>query len=67
MFEGEDGVSSFSLLQEDLKAGRHDRMALYAFDLLHLDGADLRPPPLTARKDALARLLGKMPKPARCA
>ena len=60
--EGEDGVSSFSLLQEDLKSGRHDRMALYLFDLLHLDGQDLRPSPLTARKDALARLLAKMPK-----
>jgi bifunctional non-homologous end joining protein LigD len=60
--EGEDGISSFSLLQEDLKSGRHDRMALYLFDLLHLDGADLRPSPLTARKDALARLLARMPK-----
>src|SRR5262249_7399262 len=49
----------FSLLQQDLQAGRHDRMALYAFDLLHLDGADLKPLPVTERKAALAKLLGK--------
>ena len=36
-------LSSFSLLQEDLKAGRHDRMVFYVFDLMHLDGEDLKP------------------------
>jgi bifunctional non-homologous end joining protein LigD len=55
--EGRDGLSSFSLLQQDLKAGRHDRMAFYVFDLLHCDGSDLRPLPLVARKDALAALV----------
>ncbi len=60
--EGDDGVSSFSLLQQDLKDGRHDRMVLYAFDLLHLDGNDLKPQPLHARKQALARLLSKARK-----
>ena len=35
-----DGVPSFSLLQQALKAGRDERMTLYAFDLLHLDGTD---------------------------
>ncbi|HET9716577.1 MAG TPA: DNA ligase D [Pseudolabrys sp.] len=55
--EGDDGISSFSLLQQDLKSGRYDRMALYAFDLLHLDGADLKPEPLTLRKQALSKLL----------
>ena len=55
--EGRDGLSSFSLLQQDLKASRHDRMVFYAFDLLHLDGADLRPLPLAARKNALAALV----------
>jgi bifunctional non-homologous end joining protein LigD len=60
--EGDDGVSSFSLLQQDLKDGRHDRMVLYAFDLLHLDGSDLKPQPLHARKQALARLLAKARK-----
>jgi bifunctional non-homologous end joining protein LigD len=60
--EGDDGVSSFSLLQQDLKDGRHDRMVLYAFDLLYLDGNDLKPQPLHARKQALARLLSKARK-----
>ena len=53
------GISSFSALQEDLKAGRHDRMVYYAFDLMHLDGADLLSAPLATRKSLLARLLGK--------
>ncbi len=55
--EGSDGVSSFSLLQHDLKESRHDRMVFYPFDLLFLDGADLRPLPLVSRKSALAKLL----------
>ena len=59
--EGDDGLSSFSLLQQDLKASRHDRMVLYAFDLMHLDGADLKQLPLVSRKDALAKLLKRQP------
>ena len=39
--EGGDGISSFSLLQQDLKASRHDRMVFYVFDLMHLDESDL--------------------------
>ena len=57
--EGDDGLSSFSLLQQDLKAGRHDRMVFYVFDLMHLDGRDLKPLALSARKAALARLVAK--------
>jgi bifunctional non-homologous end joining protein LigD len=53
------GVSSFSLLQQDLKDNRHGRMVYYAFDLMHLDGEDLRGAPLTTRKRLLAGLLGK--------
>jgi bifunctional non-homologous end joining protein LigD len=37
-----DGVSSFPGLQAALKAGRDDKLIFYAFDLLHLDGWDLR-------------------------
>jgi bifunctional non-homologous end joining protein LigD len=55
--EDSKGISSFSLLQEDLKAGRGGRMVLYAFDLMHLNGADLKPLPLSARKAALSKLL----------
>jgi bifunctional non-homologous end joining protein LigD len=53
----EEGVSSFGLLQEALSEGRADRMAYYVFDLLYLDGRDLRSLPLAARKKALAALL----------
>ena len=60
--EGENGVSSFSLLQEDLKNERHDRMVFYVFDLLHLDGVDLKSAPLAVRKTALRRLLQGLPK-----
>jgi bifunctional non-homologous end joining protein LigD len=37
-------------------------MVLYAFDLMHLDGTDLRPVPLSERKTALAKLLGRSRK-----
>jgi bifunctional non-homologous end joining protein LigD len=51
------GISRFSLLQQDLKAGRQGRMVLHAFDLMHLNGADLKRLPLYARKAALVGLL----------
>jgi bifunctional non-homologous end joining protein LigD len=57
--EGPDGISSFSLLQQALKAGDDGKMIYYAFDLLHLDGADLSKEPLDARKAALKKLLGR--------
>ena len=63
--EGDDGISSFSLLQQDLKNDRQDRMKFYAFDLLHLDGTNLADLPLTRRKNALARLLHRQPDPLR--
>jgi bifunctional non-homologous end joining protein LigD len=59
--EGDDGVSSFSALQQALKDGADDRMRFYAFDLMHLDGADLTGLPLTARKAALERLIARAP------
>jgi bifunctional non-homologous end joining protein LigD len=40
-------------------------MALYAFDLMHLDGADVTKLPLERRKAALAKLLGKGYEPLR--
>jgi len=52
--EEESGVSSFTALQEALKAGRSDRMAFYAFDLLYLGGSDLANVPLIDRKTLLA-------------
>jgi bifunctional non-homologous end joining protein LigD len=57
--EDKDGVSSFSALQADLKAGRNDRFLYYVFDLLHLDGADFTGQPTLERHAALARLLAR--------
>jgi bifunctional non-homologous end joining protein LigD len=55
--EDQKGLSSFSLLQTDLKAGRSDRFVYNVFDLLHLDGRDLTGLPLIERKAELQRLL----------
>lgn len=47
--------SAFSALQEALQSG--DPITLFAFDLLDLDGEDLRPLPLIERKAKLKELL----------
>ena len=44
-----DGTSSFQALQTALSEKTYERMIYYAFDLLYLDGYDLRPAPLTAQ------------------
>ena len=51
------GRADFDALQADLGSGRSDRMLYFAFDLLYLDGFDLRKAPLAARKRVLAALL----------
>lgn len=63
--EGGSGASDFSALQSDLSEGRTDRFILYLFDLLYLDGSDLRASPLIARKEALSRLLAHASGPLR--
>ena len=58
--EGENGVASFSALQAALsdESGQAARNAiLHAFDLLYLNGFDLRSLPLEERKARLAALL----------
>jgi bifunctional non-homologous end joining protein LigD len=55
---GEDGVAVFDALHRRHNAT--DAM-LYAFDLLELNGGDLRPLPLVDRKAKLARLLARAP------
>ncbi len=57
--ENAAGASDFSALQADLSEGRTDRFRFYAFDLLYLDGYDLREAPLAARMAALGRLIGQ--------
>ncbi len=55
--EAAGGASDFSALQADLSEGRTDRFRYYAFDLLYLDGYDLRGCALVDRKAALEGLL----------
>jgi bifunctional non-homologous end joining protein LigD len=55
--QGETGVADFDALQADLASGRSERMVYFAFDLLYLDGFDLRKAPLIERKRILAALL----------
>src|SRR5262250_239817 len=44
----EAGVASFTALVEALKTGKGGDLVLYAFDLLYLDGYDLREAPVIA-------------------
>jgi bifunctional non-homologous end joining protein LigD len=54
---GDDGVPSF----ERIRYRRHDgSVFLYAFDLLKLNGDDLRREPLEVRKATLASVLAKV-------
>jgi ATP-dependent DNA ligase len=55
---GPDGVPSFDVLHS---RSREHEVCLQAFDLLELDGEDLRPLPLETRKARLARLLKRAP------
>jgi bifunctional non-homologous end joining protein LigD len=56
---GLDGISDFNALH----SGKHnDEVQLYAFDLLAMDGDDLRDLPLSMRKTNLQRLLARRPE-----
>lgn len=64
----EDVRTNFSLLQADLATGRKDRMALYLFDILFLDGRDLRSARLVERKavlEGICRLRAPRPETQR--
>src|SRR6202023_702818 len=55
---GVDGISDFN----GLHSRKHnDEVQLYTFDILALEGDDLRKLPLHLRKTNLARLLAKRP------
>lgn len=53
----EEGVSSFTKLKNELGAERSDNLQYYIFDLLFLNGEDLRDLPLIERKARLHDLL----------
>ena len=52
-----DGSISFQALQNAFDTRSHTNLAYYVFDLLYLDGYDLRSAPLLYRKHTLAELL----------
>ena len=53
-----DGTTDFSVLQNELKV-QSDMIAMVAFDLLYLNGYDLRKLPLVERKTLLKKLIAK--------
>jgi bifunctional non-homologous end joining protein LigD len=56
------GVSSFEALQSALGAKQGSRLVYIVFDLLYLDGYDLRGAKLIDRKSLLEKLLAGVPK-----
>lgn len=56
------GHTDFGALQDALSTGK-GRMTYYLFDLMHLDGEDLRRCPLTERKEKLRALLASSGAP----
>jgi DNA primase len=57
----ERGAAERQELQRDIDAGRADRLLYFVFDLLYLDGFDLRSVPLIERKRLLGHLLSALP------
>ncbi|HEX5234769.1 MAG TPA: DNA ligase D [Silvibacterium sp.] len=53
----EKGSTSFAELQAAFEEGKQARMTYFVFDLLHLDGHNLRILPLTRRKEILKGLI----------
>jgi DNA ligase D-like protein (predicted ligase) len=54
---GPDGITSFNIVQLASDRGNAAALVFFLFDLLHLDGEDLRPRPLIERKKRLRTLL----------
>jgi len=60
---GPDGITSFSIIQLASDSGNAAALVFFLFDLLHLEGEDLRPRPLIDRKERLSALLANAPSP----
>jgi bifunctional non-homologous end joining protein LigD len=58
----ERGIPDFTALRRALGEGRGDKAILLAFDLLFLDGEDLRDLPLVERKSRLAETMRPAPR-----
>lgn len=68
-YVGADGRTDFQKLQNTIGMGDGDRvdprrLVLYLFDLLYLDGEDLRSLPLLERKERLRQLVAALPESA---
>ena len=61
----EKGLSSFQLLQAYDLGDKRPSIVFYAFDLLRLNGNDLRSRPISERKSELEKLLKKAPENVR--
>ena len=59
--EDRGGIADFAALQEAIKAGRNGAITFYLFDLLHLNGHDVKPLPLLRRKEILERVVSTAP------
>ena len=55
--QDEKGVARLDNLHRAIEAGAYEQLIYFAFDLLHIDGVDLRPRPLLSRKECLRDLL----------
>jgi bifunctional non-homologous end joining protein LigD len=56
---GPDGITSFNIVQLASDSGNAAALVFFLFDLLYLDGEDLRERPLIERKERLKALLAK--------
>jgi bifunctional non-homologous end joining protein LigD len=54
---GLDGITSFNIVQLASDSGNAAALVFFLFDLLYLDGEDLRVEPVIERKERLAALL----------
>jgi ATP-dependent DNA ligase len=54
---GPDGTTSFNIVQLASGSGNAAALVFFLFDLLYLDGEDLRPRPLIERKERLRSLV----------
>jgi bifunctional non-homologous end joining protein LigD len=59
--QDENGISDFDALRSAVHKAPH-RIVFFAFDLLHLDGQDLRRTPLIERRAALRKLIEPDPR-----
>ena len=61
LIAGQGSKQDFNLLQGTLSGDQQGNLTYVLFDVLHLDGVDVRAAPLTERKHLLQRLLAEPP------